>query len=115
MVGRNATPHPGDYVSISFHIEWDMIVVTVFLSILNQMIFHLVQNRQENCHHDHIPLNLKINRMRVFSVREVYTPLGVAGTQLVALLKPLRTILNVLYGKVPWGPLIELLRPLIMV
>ena len=31
--------------SISFHIKWDMIVVTVFLSILNQMEFHLVQNR----------------------------------------------------------------------
>ena len=29
--------------SISFQIEWDMIVVTVFLSILNQMDFHLVQ------------------------------------------------------------------------
>ena len=25
----------GNYVNISFHIEWDMIVVTVFLSILN--------------------------------------------------------------------------------
>ena len=33
--------------SISFHIEWDMIVVTVFLSILNQTEFHLVQNRKE--------------------------------------------------------------------
>ena len=33
-----------------------MIVVTVFLSILNQMEFHLVENRKENCHHDHIPL-----------------------------------------------------------
>ena len=42
-------------ISISFQIEWDMIVVTVFLSILNQMDFHLVQNRKENCHHDHIP------------------------------------------------------------
>ena len=27
-----------------------MIVVTVFLSILNQMEIHLVQNRKENCH-----------------------------------------------------------------
>ena len=26
-----------------------MIIVTVFLSILNQMKFHLVQNRMENC------------------------------------------------------------------
>ena len=29
--------------SISFQIKWDMIMVTVFLSILNQMEFHLVQ------------------------------------------------------------------------
>ena len=55
-------------VSISFHIEWDMVVVTVFLSILTQMEFHLVQNRKENCHHDHIPFNLKGNRNIVFSV-----------------------------------------------
>ena len=32
-----------NYISISFQIEWDMIVVTVFLSILNQIEFHLVQ------------------------------------------------------------------------
>ena len=36
-----------------------MIVVIVFLSILNQMESHLVQNWQENCHHDHIPFNSK--------------------------------------------------------
>jgi len=34
--------HWENYISISFHIEWDMIVVTVFLSILNPMEFHLV-------------------------------------------------------------------------
>ena len=34
-------------------------MVTVFLSILNQMEFHLVLNRKENCHHDHIPFNGK--------------------------------------------------------
>ena len=49
-----SVPHPTNahwenYVSISFHIEWDMIVVTVFLQILNQMEFHLVQNRKKNC------------------------------------------------------------------
>ena len=38
-----------------------MIVETVFLSILKQMEFHLVQNWKENCHHDHIPFNLKGN------------------------------------------------------
>ena len=63
-------------ISISFHIEWDMIVVTVFLSImvtvfhwiLNQMEFHLVQNRKEKCHHDHIPFNVKGIGSIVFSV-----------------------------------------------
>ena len=43
-------------------------MVTVFLSILNQMEIHLVQNRKENCHHDHIPFNLKGNWILVFSV-----------------------------------------------
>ena len=60
--------HGEKSVSISFHIEWDMIVVTVFISIENQMEFHLVQNRKENCHHDHIPFNLKGNVNIVFSV-----------------------------------------------
>ena len=41
---------------------------TVFLSILNQMDFHLVQNRKENCHHDQIPFNAKGNGNIVFSV-----------------------------------------------
>ena len=43
-------------------------MVTVFLSILNQMDFHLVQNQKESCHHDHIPFNVKGNGNRVFSV-----------------------------------------------
>ena len=62
--------HWENYVSISFQIEWDMIVVTVILlSILNQMELHLVQNRNENyCHHDHIPFNFKGNENIVFSV-----------------------------------------------
>ena len=51
-----------------FHVEWDMIVVTVFLSILSQMEFHLVQNRKENYHPDYIPLNVKGNGNIVFSV-----------------------------------------------
>ena len=45
-----------------------MIVVTVFLPILNQIEFHLVQNRKENCHHYHIPFNVKGNGNIVFSV-----------------------------------------------
>ena len=51
---RGIWEHWENYYSISFQIEWDMIVVTVFLSILNQMEIHLVENRKENCHHDHI-------------------------------------------------------------
>ena len=38
-----------------------MILVRVFVSILNQMEFQLVQNRQDNCYCDHIPFNLKGN------------------------------------------------------
>jgi len=53
----------------SFHIEWDIILVTVFLSILNQMELHLIQNRKENRHHDHIPLNVEGNGNVVFSVQ----------------------------------------------
>ena len=30
--------------------------------------FHLVQNRKENCHHNHILFNIKGNRSIVFSV-----------------------------------------------
>ena len=44
-------------------------MVTVFISILNQMELHLVQNREENCHHDHIPFNMKRNGNIVFSVK----------------------------------------------
>ena len=71
-------------------IEWDTIVMKVFLSILKQKEFHSVQkipfklnrigsgdcfpidfepnripfgskNRKENCHQDHIPFNVKEN------------------------------------------------------
>ena len=34
------------------------------------MELHLVQNRKENCHHDHIPINLKGNGNIVFSVHD---------------------------------------------
>ena len=47
-------------------------MVTVFLSILNQMEIHLVQKRKEYCHHDHIPFNLKGNGNIVFSVYSNY-------------------------------------------
>ena len=60
--------HWENYISISFYIEWDMIVVIVFLTILNQMEFHLIQNRKETFPHDQIPFNLKGNRNIMFSV-----------------------------------------------
>ena len=44
-------------------------MVIDFLSISNQMDFHLVQTRKENCHHDHIPINLKGNGNIIFSVK----------------------------------------------
>ena len=63
-----SSPHWENYIPIFFHIEWDMIMVTVFFSILNQMEIHLVQNRMANCHHDHIPFNVKGMGSIVFSV-----------------------------------------------
>ena len=54
---------------LCFHfLECDMIMVTVFLSISNQLEFHLVQNQKENCHHDHIRFNVKGNGNIVFSL-----------------------------------------------
>ena len=43
------------------------------LDFLNQIEFHLVQNRKENCHHDQIPFNLKGNGNIVFSVQTAET------------------------------------------
>ena len=37
--------HSEKWIPISFQIKWNMIVVIVFVSILNQMEFYLVQNR----------------------------------------------------------------------
>ena len=66
------------------------------LSIFNQMELYLVKNRKENCHHDHIPFNLKGNGNIIFSVQlqevERITSLGIMGTQLRAALKPLNKI-----------------------
>ena len=39
-----------------------------FFSFLNQMEYDLVQNQKENCHHDHIPFNLKGNGNVFFRV-----------------------------------------------
>ena len=47
---RDAILHWENYISISLHIEWDMIVVTVFeFHLVDQIQFHLVQNLKENC------------------------------------------------------------------
>ena len=66
---RRRRPHLKNYGFISFHIEWDMIEETVFLSILKQMEFHLVQNRKENCLHDYIPFKVKENENIVYSMQ----------------------------------------------
>ena len=42
-------------------------------NFLNPIEFHLVQNRKENCHHDHIPFTVKGNGNTVFSVHVVRT------------------------------------------
>ena len=60
-VGKIICFHWENCVSIYFHIEWDMIVVTVFLSIFNEIELYLAQNWKEHCHHDHIPFNVKVN------------------------------------------------------
>ena len=73
-----------NYTNNSFHIQWDVIVVTIFLPILNQMEFHLVQNRKENCHHDHIPLNVKGIVCVVFSVHAAAAVRGSLGPYIVA-------------------------------
>ena len=62
--------HWENYISISFHSEWDMIVVTVFEPNKNNIWF-------KNCHRDHIPFTVKGNGNIVFSVylHSIY-PLG---------------------------------------
>ena len=41
--------------------------------ILNQMEFHLIQNRKENCHHNHIQFNVKGIGSIAFSVYSIAT------------------------------------------
>ena len=60
-----------------------MIVVTVFLPIMNQMEFHLVQNRKENCHHNHIPFNVKGNRNIVLSMYTCIVRMGLASNNIL--------------------------------
>ena len=51
--------HSDKYISDSLQIARNMIVVTVFLFLREQTEVRLVHNQKENCHSDHIPLNLK--------------------------------------------------------
>ena len=51
-------------------VEKQSAAIQMNLRILNQMDFHLVQNRKVNCHLDHIPFNVKGNGNRVFLVNE---------------------------------------------
>ena len=62
--------HCENYISISFHIEWDMNHDHGDSSVPfgSNRQFHSVQNRKENCHHDHIPFNLKGYGNIIFSV-----------------------------------------------
>ena len=80
-----------DVIFLSVGIEWDMIVERVFLSILNQMETHLVQNRKVNCHHDHIPFNVKekyksnffiVERGPDLELSERLASIGIRGAQL---------------------------------
>ena len=49
------------WISDSFKIEKNMIVVTVFLFIImNPREFCSAHNQRENCHYDHIHFNLKV-------------------------------------------------------
>ena len=57
--------HWENYISISFHIEWDMIVVTVFEPNGISIWF-------KNYHHDHIPFIVKGNENIVFSVQDPF-------------------------------------------
>ena len=46
---------------------------------LNQMDFHLVQNRKENSHHNRIPFKVKGNANIVFSVHDHNGPCGLTA------------------------------------
>ena len=56
---KRVCSHSEKQVSNSFQIEGKMVMMTVLLLNMNPMEFNLVHNQNENCHHDHIPFNLK--------------------------------------------------------
>jgi len=69
-----------------------MTLVTGFLSILNQMEIHLVQNRKENRHYDHISFNVKGDENIVFSVRDQTGTSRHHGGAIVRLNVPLKLL-----------------------
>ena len=107
--------HWENYISIFFHSERDMIVVTVFdpngISIWkkSEWNFHgiyIISHSlwKENCHHDHIPFTVKGNGTNGTQCIGFYLwppgqndterlgCLGIIGDQFRASLKPLNTI-----------------------
>ena len=56
---------------------------------LSQMEFHLVQNQKENCHHDHIPFNVKGNGKYSFhsvhSQKSIYDSFQIVKNKIVAI------------------------------
>ena len=67
-----------------------------FFSILNQMEIHLVhKNWKENCHHDHIPFNVKGNRNSFLSLTDwVYTRVGVLSCDALLMIRCMKTHLD---------------------
>ena len=48
--------------SVCFQIEWNMTVVTVFISVMDQTVFSLVQKiERKSIKDDHIPFDLEWN------------------------------------------------------
>ena len=93
-----------------------MIVVTFFLSIFNQIELRLVQNRKENCHHDHISFNVEGIGNIVFSVHKLagLASLGIMGAQLRAYLKPSNAIVCTVFQgfqeALNWSPMMPKMR-----
>ena len=69
---------------------------TVFLSIMNQMESHLIQNWKKNCHHYHIPFNLKGNRILLFCTGGKKRVKKTLGKMKLANLNELETLRKIL-------------------
>ena len=60
-------------------------LVSVFLLILNQIEFRLIQNRNENCHYTIVFLSISNELEKNFSECERQAFLGIMGSQFKAL------------------------------